>query len=85
MSEPTVEDIHMPGKECPHCTAVELWLGTRLIAKPIGTHSLAGGQLKVTARWGGVVTCRACGAGGEVTDVEEGDGKTSFGVRWLNA
>jgi hypothetical protein len=49
---------------CPRCGAapgaLRLVVGPRLAAQPVGTHSLAGVQLKVNARPIPVLCCAVC-------------------------
>lgn len=60
-------------KPCPDCGATgSLTLSTALVAKPMGTWSLAGAQLKTSAREVAVLACSACGASrrGHLEDVQ---------------
>lgn len=45
---------------CPGCGAAMLEMRWALAAKPLGTHSLSGGQLKVSALVRARVSCEAC-------------------------
>jgi hypothetical protein len=49
---------------CPECDAAPpvLKLTMPLVANPIGTFSVSGRQMKVTARTRPQITCSACGA-----------------------
>jgi hypothetical protein len=49
-------------KQCPKCAAAvgSLSLAPAFLAEPIGSHSLAGVQVKVTVREGAMLTCSAC-------------------------
>ncbi len=47
-------------KPCPRCGERQLTLSWWLEAKPIGTFSLAGQQLKFSARENAVVRCQFC-------------------------
>lgn len=56
----------MPGPEvvpCPACGAGPgvLSIVERLVASPLGSFSLAGAGLKVSARWRPVLVCAECG------------------------
>jgi hypothetical protein len=54
-----------PGTACPRCgTAGRVEVRQVLRAKPPGSHSLAGSQLKVSAVAGWEFRCLACGASG---------------------
>lgn len=48
-------------KPCPACSHVGLTMTYELRALPLGTWSLAGAQLKTSAKTVAVVTCDACG------------------------
>lgn len=49
-------------RPCPECGAVgTVALAPVMVAKPMGSFSLAGAQLKVSAWSGHVLTCSACG------------------------
>jgi hypothetical protein len=50
----------------PGCGERALTLEEKFIARPIGSHALAGSQLKVSAVKAMVVTCGACGKSGTV-------------------
>lgn len=58
---------------CPSCGHIGLEIGWRLVAKPIGTFSLAGQQTKVSAtrrlRW----RCPECDASGPAGSNDEGE------------
>jgi hypothetical protein len=59
---------------CPRCGASgTLSIRERLQAKPPGTHSLAGGQMKVSARSVPVLGCSDCGL--SVDGVWDPDGR----------
>ena len=60
----------LPETPCPACGAVALRVEQRLEAKPIGTWSLAGSQMKVFAGYWPWLVCGACGveARGEIDD-----------------
>lgn len=46
---------------CPNCEAVAtLFIQTKMVANPIGSFSIAGAGLKVTAQERPVLTCTAC-------------------------
>lgn len=46
---------------CPNCEATgTLAIDVKLVANPLGSHSLAGAQLKVSARERPVLSCSAC-------------------------
>jgi Zn ribbon nucleic-acid-binding protein len=49
------------GKRCPACQATPLLLRWGLEAKRLGSFSLAGAQMKVSARQVARVSCGACG------------------------
>lgn len=57
---------------CPHCGSGPLQLNRSITAKPIGTFSLAGAQMKVSAVDQHILSCAACGwyAVGDVEGVE---------------
>lgn len=64
---------------CPQCGEVGLRLDVHLSARKIGTHALAGQQMKVAATGRTVWVCDHCGATGpaEVNEPEESaDGPT---------
>ena len=46
---------------CPACGYEFLILEMRLVAKPLGTYSLAGMQLKVAAYEWPYIVCKGCG------------------------
>ncbi|MCA1008980.1 hypothetical protein LCL87_24990 [Rhodococcus hoagii] len=46
---------------CPACGAAALEIEWRLEPKPIGSHSLAGVQMKVAATSWPWMVCRSCG------------------------
>lgn len=48
-------------QECPHCGEVGFEVTWRLRARPIGSFSLAGSQMKVSAREVPHIKCRHCG------------------------
>lgn len=50
--------------ECPMCGHVGFTVSWKLVAKPLGTFSLAGHQMKVSAREVPVVKCDGCGLEG---------------------
>lgn len=51
---------------CPDCAVTgALEVREVLRAKPVGTFSLAGNQMKFSARWGWEYRCGSCGASGE--------------------
>lgn len=60
---------------CPMCgrrEVVEVWQTLR--AKPLGSHSLSGSQVKFSARSIWRYECYACGASGEATPTgDEGE------------
>ena len=46
---------------CPQCHEVGgLYLDARIVAEPIGSHSLSGNQLKTTARVRPILKCTNC-------------------------
>jgi transcription elongation factor Elf1 len=47
---------------CPECGAKAFSIKTRLVARPIGTYSLAGAQMKVSAYEWPHLVCGNCGA-----------------------
>jgi len=54
---PTVEE-----SPCPVCSATEtLSLAMELVAKPLGSFSLSGQQMKVSATSRPVLSCSECG------------------------
>ncbi|OQQ23343.1 hypothetical protein A6411_23830 [Prescottella equi] len=48
-------------QKCPACGATTLEIEWRLEPKPIGSHSLAGVQMKVAATSLPWLVCRSCG------------------------
>lgn len=49
-------------KACPDCGQTGgLTIGTRLVARPLGTWSLAGAQMKTSARTMAELACSRCG------------------------
>lgn len=47
---------------CPDCGSVgTMLLGQELVAKPLGTYSIAGAQTKVVAQTKYTITCEECG------------------------
>jgi hypothetical protein len=48
------------GKDCPLCGAAPVALSWGLVAKPLGTYSLSGAQIKASATVRAVVFCQAC-------------------------
>lgn len=63
---------------CPRCRADPGCLGItdRLQARPLGSFSVAGAQLKVSARSVPVLRCSACGL--ELVGEYTGDGHAAF-------
>lgn len=54
---PTVDQ-----SSCPRCgTPGALALGEALVAEPLGSFSVPGAQIKITARGRPILTCSACG------------------------
>lgn len=43
---------------CPNCDLRNLYLGTGLVARPVGSFSLAGAQMKFSARDVPAIRCR---------------------------
>lgn len=69
-------------KPCPWCARTGgLTLGTALVAKPLGTWSLAGAQLKTSARLRAVLACSLCdrSATGYLDGVTVRDGTVTGG------
>lgn len=67
---------------CPECsTSGSLTLRTVLVARPVGSSSLAGAQMKVAAREAAEVECSACGVSrrGRLEGVEVADGTIAAG------
>lgn len=52
----------VPGSSCPFCGYKPLRLELRLQAKPLGTFSLAGGQVKFSATQWPWLVCDGCKA-----------------------
>lgn len=51
----------LAGKSCPQCEAVgTLSVQWKLVARPLGSHSLAGAQVKLSARETPHLECSAC-------------------------
>lgn len=46
---------------CLYCGSFDVWLEWRILAKPIGTFSLAGGQMKFSAAGWPYAVCGGCG------------------------
>ncbi len=68
----------MPAPEntpCPSCGHIGLTLKTTLLPKPLGTYSLAGAQMKLSAIETLIWSCPACPATGpaEVANGEAAD------------
>lgn len=64
---------------CPACGTTALTLRTTLVARPLGSFSLAGAQTKISAVQVAEVRCAACGASrrGRLEGVQTApDGKT---------
>jgi hypothetical protein len=57
---------------CPECAEAG-WMEVRevLVAKPLGTFSLSGTQMKVSASWGWEFRCGKCGATGSAAPKTE--------------
>lgn len=53
------------GTPCPHCGEKTLELSWRIVAKPLGSFSLSGSQLKFSANEIPFIQCLACGSSGE--------------------
>lgn len=64
MSGPTFEEVKevVDQQTCPECGGGRLNLERELVAKPIGTYSLAGQQMKLTTTTEWVARCGLCAA-----------------------
>lgn len=56
---------------CPHCGHHGMEMTFRMVAKPLGSFSLAGSQLKFSANEIPYIECPECGIGGEGNVVHE--------------
>lgn len=70
----------LDGKACPSCGAQELFLHERFTLNPLGSASLAGMQLKATARRTLHVTCVGCCASGDAAATGQRGDRTTFEV-----
>lgn len=62
MSTPTPDELVLATVPCPQCEAVgTLSVEWRLVARPIGSHSLAGAQVKLSAQNTPHLVCSECG------------------------
>jgi predicted RNA-binding Zn-ribbon protein involved in translation (DUF1610 family) len=62
---------------CPNCQQPTLHIEEKLKARPLGSFSLAGAQMKFSARAGVFLVCRSCGAEAEGV-VEDGSTHATF-------
>lgn len=69
---------------CPNCGVPALHIEARLKAKPIGSFSLSGAQMKVSAHETVFLVCRGCGARVE-GDVEPGGTHATFDPALMKA
>lgn len=51
--------IHRP---CPRCAGTPLYIEARLVAKPLGTYSISGTELKLVAEAAVFLVCTSCQA-----------------------
>lgn len=68
-------------KPCPSCGASPLELSWGLVARPLGTWSLAGAQMKTSAVEWATVSCPACGVQvpGRLVDAQFDGGRFTGG------
>ena len=59
---------------CATCGERKLRFEKKLIALPLGSHSLSGNQMKVSARYMDILCCDGCKHWGECTVTQREDG-----------
>lgn len=67
--QPTFAEIKemLEAQPCPSCGGQgTMTLVEKFVARPLGSHSLAGAQIKVSAVKAMVVSCSGCGKSGTV-------------------
>ena len=57
----SIPDRRPLGAPCRHCGSWNTWIEWRVEAKPLGSHSLSGTQLKVSATTWPYAVCDGCG------------------------
>lgn len=76
--QPTFAEIKevLEKQACPACGGQgTMTLEQKFVARPIGSHSLSGSQLKVSAVQAMVVSCSGCGKSGTVQAARYDEGQ----------
>lgn len=63
------------GAECLYCGSADTWVEWRLLARPLGSYSLSGNQMKFSAAAWPYAVCGGCGhvSKGKIDGVEAPD------------